>query len=118
MDVVENLKVSDVYEARPVFDKCPFCQLLVIYKSHKENCQERIKTIQSGGKDDFTPTNAWEIEQKQHKTDSIGAIQLVWPNDFYKLVKNWISVKGLKNWSYHLTRHLLYHHLGKIQRVK
>ena len=65
---------------------------MVIWTDHAAVCTDR-----RGDKDPVVRKNTmWRIEVAEHKTGNLGPVELVWSDVFMRLIKAWISRRGLK----------------------
>ena len=65
---------------------------MVIWTDHAAVCADR-----RGDEDPVVGKNThWRIEVAEHKTGNLDPVELVWSDVFMRLVKAWISRRGLK----------------------
>ena len=95
MDVVGNLSVQDIWNARPVLVQCPYCREMVSYGDHQAHCKERQTAMSAGQEEVQMRPSKWRIQIRDHKTGNISGIELVWSDKFFKIVKAWMSKNGL-----------------------
>ena len=95
MDIVGNLTVQDIWNARPVFVQCPYCREMVSYGDHQAHCKERETAISAGQDEVQMKPSKWRIQIRDHKTGNVSGIELVWSDKFFKIVKAWMSKNGL-----------------------
>ena len=65
---------------------------MVIWTDHAAVCADR-----RGDEDPVVGKNThWRTEVAEHKTRNMGRVELVWSDVFMRLVRAWISRRGLK----------------------
>ena len=77
MDLVHNMTLGELKNAKHALDRCPYCRQPVMYSDHKEACLERPRRgeeeetgYDSGSEASKRVGRRWRIPIEKHKTSS------------------------------------------------
>ena len=99
MDVVQNMTLSMLLEAKHALQECPYCKVTGDYAAHKEQCLERPRRA---GRTDYDSDSEasrqvgmlWRVPVPKHKTArSAGTLEVMIRNELLNIVRRFVRVR-------------------------
>lgn len=99
MDVVQNMTLSMLLEAKHALQECPYCKVTGDYAAHKEQCLERPRRA---GRTDYDSDSEasrqvgmlWRVPVPNHKTArSAGTLEVMIRNELLNIVRRFVRVR-------------------------
>ncbi len=99
MDLVRNMTLSMLLEAKHALQECPYCKVTGDYAAHKEQCLERPRRA---GRTDYDSDSEasrqvgmlWRVPVPKHKTArSAGTLEVMIRNELLNIVRRFVRVR-------------------------
>ena len=99
MDLVQNMTLSMLLEAKHALQECPYCKVTGDYAAHKEQCLERPRRA---GRTDYDSDSEasrqvgmlWRVPVPKHKTArSAGTLEVMIRNELLNIVRRFVRVR-------------------------
>ena len=99
MDLVQNMTLSMLLEAKHALQECPYCKVTGDYAAHKEQCLERPRRA---GRTDYDSDSEasrqvgmlWRVPVPNHKTArSAGTLEVMIRNELLNIVRRFVRVR-------------------------